>query len=237
MTTLRANIGDLDRLLRGHQENAQEKLAIGRVLTATRELRDKAEKLIGLAASIEELRRAGVPVEAPSALKTLPDALKEAREAAQADPLVAGRGDDPTVVRLARSLVSDVKQQVTPAWFKLKEDKPIPDVDEELLEMVSESDNELAQKYEVAAAALFALRERAEPKEGDVERWSCNVDVLRQVAQRAAELAPSDAVRTFLEAASSRTGASIEQLDDPDVRAWLAVGNRAQRFRVHSRNA
>lgn len=237
MTTLRARIGELDRLLRGHQEDAQEKLAVGRVLTATKELHGHAEKLVTLAASIVELRRAGVTVEPPSALQSLPDAVTEARAEATADALAAGRRDGPVVLRLANSMVSEVKQQVTPAWHRLKEEKPIPAVDEELLALVSESDNELAEKYEVAVGVLFTLRERHEPKEGDVERWSGNVDVLREVAQRAAELAPSEAVRAFLEAAASRSGASIAQLDDPEVRAWLTEGDRVERFRVHSRNA
>jgi hypothetical protein len=234
--TLRVQLNELGRHLRGHQEDAQERLAIGRAQRAVKELQGTVEALARLVDALSELHGSGVAVVAPPALELLPSALEEAVTAARDDGLVAGRGDEASVLRLARTLLAEVRAQVAPAWQALKQQQPPPLIDEDLIDLATEADSTLRNRYEFAMGALLPLQERSEPKEGDVQQWHSRIGELRDIARRVTEAAPSDEVRQFLTAAASREGARLDHLESPEVQAWLSESERVDRYRVVARD-
>lgn len=235
MITLRVQLNELDRHLRGHQEDAQEKLSIGRAQRAVKDLEGTVQTLTRLVVAVEELHRSGVSVGSPPSLEALPPALQEAVAAARDDGLSPGRGDGVPVLSLARTLVAEVKSQVALAWQELKEQQPPPAIDEALLDLTMAMDSTLHQRYELAMAALLPLQSRPEPTDGDVQEWSRRIEDLHEIARAVTEAAPSEEVRRFLTAANSKEGAGLELLRPPEVIAWLSEAERADRYRVVAR--
>jgi hypothetical protein len=235
MTTFRARIGELDRHLKGHQEDEAEQLAVGRTRKFAQQVSGHAARTAQLVPSVAELRRADIVVELPAALQLLPVAIEEARAAALDDGLAPGRADEPAVVQFARATADEVKAAVAPAWQALKQQDFPPSIDPDLLSLVAEDEPELEQRYEFAATAVLRLSERTEPGVGDVEEWRRRVAELREIARRVTAAAPSEEVRSFLTAASSPQGAPLTSMDSNDVRQWLGDGDRSARFRIVAR--
>ena len=235
MTTLRARIGELDRHLRGHREDEAEQLAVGKTQRVARAASGHAARSARLTPSVAELRRAGIEVETPSALDLITDAIEEAREQSRADGLAAGRGDEPSVVRLAKAVADETAAAVKPAWQRLKAHERPPKIDEELLSIAAADEPAIEQRYELTKTALLPLLEKQEPGEGDVQRWRELVAELRTVEGQVSAAAPSEDVRTFLTEAASQHGASLDWMDSEDVRQWLSHGERRSRFRIFAR--
>lgn len=235
MTTFRARIGELDRHLKGHQEDEAEQLAVGRTRKFARQAKDHAARTARLVPSVAELRRANIEVDVPAALELLDAAIDEAREQSHADGLAAGRGDEPPVVRLSKAIADETAAAVSPAWQLLKAQEPTPTIDEELLSIAATEAPELEQRYEFARSALVPLLEKQEPGEGDVESWRRRVSELRALAKEVTAAAPSEDVRSFLTAAASRQGAPLDSLDSDEVRLWLSSGDRRSRYRIFAR--
>jgi len=236
MTTFRARIGELDRHLKGHQEDEAEQLAVGRTRRAARQTSGHAGRTDRLVPSVAELRRADIEVDAPGDLELLTAAIEEAREQSRADGLAAGRSDEPSVVQLSKAVADETAAAVKPAWQRLKAQERPPTVDEELLSIAASEEPEIEQRYEFARTALLPLQEKQEPGEGDVQRWRQLVGELRAVEREVSAAAPSEDVRAFLTAAASRQGADLEAMDSEDVRQWLSDGDRRARFRIIARD-
>ncbi len=235
MTTLRARLGDLDRHLQGHQEDEAEQLAVGRVRRFAQQVTSHAARSARLTPSVAELRRAGIEVETPSALDLMTGAIEQAREQSRADGLAAGRGDEPSVVRLAKAVADETAAAVKPAWQRLKAHERPPSIDEELLSIAAADEPAIEQRYEVTKMALLPLLEKPEPGEGDVQRWRERVAELRAVEGQVSAAAPSEDVRAFLTEAAGQHGASLDWMDSEDVRQWLSQGDRRSRFQIFAR--
>lgn len=232
MTTLRSRMQELQRLLEGHQQSEAENLAIGRAAKATERLGAQLDTVQKLSVSAVELRNHEMPIQRPSSLDLVREALDHAQQEAREDGLAAGRGDEPVVVKLTNQLAQELKEQVIPAWARFKQHRPPPVIDEQLLDLAVEDDPDLSQRYELRLTSLTALSHQTAPAAGDVSRWSSLVQELREISTQVAATAPSQAVREFVAAAGSDAGATVELLEEESVRRWLDEQGRRERYRV-----
>ena len=232
MTTIRARIGELDRHLRGHQKDEAEQLAVGRTLKFAQQAGGHASRTARIVPSFAELRRADIEVETPAALGLLAEAVDEARAKSRSDGLAGGRGDEPSVVRLAKAVADEAAAAVKPAWQLLKTRERPPTIDDQLLAIAAADEPEIEQRYEFVRTALFTLLQKREPAEGDVVRWRQLVTELRAIESQVSAAAPSEDVRAFLASVASQHGAALDMLDSADVRQWLSDGDRSARFRI-----
>jgi hypothetical protein len=235
MSTFRARIDELARMLEGHQADEEEALAAGRLRTFASALDGHVQKLSVLVEAAEESSRTGSGVPSPQRSDDLLRALEVAEQDAQEDVLSIGRGEQPEVVGVAAEVVQELTSHINTAWVQLREEDPPPVIDPELLDLATLEDPELGQRHAKADARIYLLREKPRPGPGDIDAWSQAVADLREVELSVAAQAPSESVIEFLRDAASDSGASLAAFDRPGVREWVNQEDRAERYRVFAR--
>lgn len=233
--SLRSRLVELRAVLDGHASEELEAQKVGRLVTRAGAVTSDAERLGQAAAIAAELRDEGILVEFDLKLDRLVEALDEARAHTSNDPLWAGGDDRPRIASELAEAARTIRQGVDRAWERHRERNGPPSIDQELLSLAGRDDPGLEARVEWLLTRLMALGQKASPTAEDVAGWTEASRELREQAARVSEVAPSKAVVTFIRAASG-TGASLEQLEHPEVRAWLeAQPDRVSRYTVRSR--
>lgn len=234
-TTLRARIDELRRLLEGHQEQEQEEVKLGRLNKRAMELETEADELIASLENARDLRTQGVDVRVEAPSPGLMNSLSATRHTTSESPLGLGGDERPIFLTAVTDYREKVRDQVDRAWGTHKQRHPAPSIDDELFKLASETDHEIHARYEHLKAELLYLDHKARPGPGDVTKRKQAIDGLDEIAKVVAEQAPTQSVVDFVRAAGSPEGAPLSALNDPDVRTWVAHGDRAARFRIRSR--
>ncbi|WP_149361076.1 hypothetical protein [Lolliginicoccus suaedae] len=229
--TIRGRMQSLQIALSGAEKRTNHDHLMGMARRRANELEKAVASIDVSYRAIHAISLAGVRVIRPEP-GSLPAIAKSTLDEAIQRPLSAGDDAAEALVASAQKYASACVRAAQQAWSEFKaENAPSPS-DTELLRLAEPDNPGLSQQHSLALADLDVLGAVGVPLVEHVKKWQEAVGQLNIIAEKVSVFAQSPAVIDFLRRANVRSGAPLSSLDHPDVRQFLAHGQRDARFVV-----